>query len=102
MSKPLLVNIPHNLGRAQARARIDKGFSQLSHQFGGGENIAQSWSGDRLSFAVKAMGQAVTGHLDVLDDSVNIEVLLPGVLGLIAGKIKGRLREQGQILLEKK
>ena len=48
------------------------------------------------------MGQVATGHLDVTDDAVNIVVHLPGLLGMLAGKIRGTLQRQGQILLEKK
>ncbi len=103
MSKPLVVSIPHQLGKAQARARIEQGFSRFGDQFGGAAgDFRQSWAGDRLAFGLRAMGQQVSGHLDVFDDMVRIEVLLPGVLGLIAGKIAGRLKTQGQILLEKK
>ena len=48
------------------------------------------------------MGQVATGHLDVADDAVNIVLHLPGLLGMLAGKIRGKLQQQGQILLEKK
>jgi hypothetical protein len=48
------------------------------------------------------MGQVATGHLDVVEDAVHIVVHLPGLLGMLAGKIGGKLRQQGQILLEKK
>jgi putative polyhydroxyalkanoate system protein len=103
MSKPLVVSIPHQLGKAQARARIEHGFARFGDQFGGAaESFRQSWAGDRLTFGLRALGQEVSGHLDVFDQEVRIEVLLPGMLGLIAGKIGGRLRKEGQILLEKK
>jgi putative polyhydroxyalkanoate system protein len=103
MSQPVTVNIPHQLGRVEARRRIDEGLGQLTQQLGGAGAIVQrSWEGDRLRFAVSAIGQSVTGFVDVGDQVVRLEVVLPGFLAMIADRVKGRLQKQGQILLEKK
>lgn len=100
MSKPVVVTIPHELGRAEARRRIDEGVHQFTQQIGAVGEVTRSWSGDTLRFSLQALGQAVTGTIEVEDRQVRLEVLLPGIFGMIAGKLKGRLREQGQILLE--
>lgn len=104
MTKPITISIPHDLGRAEARKRIEEGFGQLKAQLGetAAERVQKSWSGDRLDFTAQAMGQTVTGAIDVLDAAVKIEIQLPNVLALLAGKLKGRLQKEGQILLEKK
>ena len=103
MTRPLTVTIPHALGAAEARRRLDAGFAQLSPQMPGGVGqVEKSWKDNRLSFSATAMGQVATGHLDVSDDAVNIVVHLPGFLGMLAGRIRGALERQGQILLEKK
>jgi putative polyhydroxyalkanoate system protein len=100
MSKPVVVNIPHELGRAEARRRIDEGVGQLTSQIGAVGEIKQHWDGDTLAFSLQAIGQTVTGTIHVLDREVRLEVHLPGIFAMIANKVKGRLREQGQILLE--
>jgi putative polyhydroxyalkanoate system protein len=103
MSKAITVNIPHELGRAEARRRIEEGFTRFSSQMGAAAGaFTKSWDGDRLNFALQAMGQAISGSIDVEDSSVRLEVLLPNLLALVAGKLKGRLQKEGQILLEKK
>lgn len=103
MTRPLTVTIPHALGAAEAKRRLDAGFAQLTQQMPGGPgSVEKSWKDNRLSFSATAMGQVATGHLDVTDDAVNIVVHLPGFLGMLAGKIGGTLQRQGQILLEKK
>lgn len=100
MNRAITVAIPHQLGRAEARRRIEDGFSDFSRDLGGGGGVlSKSWNGDRLSFALQAMGQQISGILDVADDTVRVEVLLPGVLAMIAGKIKGTLQKKGQLLL---
>ncbi len=103
MSKPIVISIPHELGRAEAKRRIDAGFGRLERQFSSGlAQVSKSWSEDRLSFSAKVAGQALTGRLDVMDASVRIEVDLPSLLELIAGRITGRLKRESQLLLEKK
>jgi hypothetical protein len=103
MATPISISIPHQLGRAEARRRIEAGFSNFVHQLpGSGGTSSQRWDGDRLSFGVAAMGQSVAGVIDVLDTAVTIEIELPGLLGMIAGGFKDRLQKAGQLLLEKK
>ena len=102
MSKAVTVTIPHELGRAEARRRVDAGFGDLSRHLGGLGAVTQSWEGDRLSFSLAMMGQAIAGAIDVTDHAVRLEVLLPNLLALIADKVKGRLQKEGQLLLEKK
>jgi putative polyhydroxyalkanoate system protein len=104
MTKTVTVNIPHELGKAEARRRIEDGFGKLTAQFGGDGpmSVTRAWEGDRLSFAAKVMGQGITGRLDVQDQAVRMEIDLPNMLAMIAGKIQGRLKKEGQLLLEKK
>lgn len=104
MSQTIRLSIPHELGRAEARRRIEDGFGQLGRQFGGEGKIVftQAWDGDTLAFSAKVLGQGIAGRLEVLDKVVQMEVDLPSVLGMLADRIKGRLQRQGQVLLEKK
>ena len=97
------MSIPHQLGRAEARRRIENGFAKIIHLLpGSGGNRSERWDGDRLVFSVAAMGQTVAGVIDVLDTVVTMEIELPGVLGMISGGLKGRLEKAGQLLLTKK
>lgn len=104
MSRPVTISIPHNLGKAEARARIDKGFDQMKAQMAAASvsNVRQVWAGDRLNFNAQALGQTFNGAIDVGEQDVKIEVALPGLLGMFAGKIAGTLKQQGTLLLEKK
>ena len=103
MATPITVSIPHQLGRAEARRRIESGFASIVQRLPGSSGIAsQRWDGDRLSFGVAAMGQTIAGVVDVRDDVVSMEIQLPGVLGVIAAGLKDRLRTASQLLLMKK
>jgi putative polyhydroxyalkanoate system protein len=103
MSKPLVVVIPHQLGREGARQRLDSGLETLKSKFGAQiSSIDSSWTGDHLDLVVKAVGQSVTAGLDVADDNVRVEVQLPWMLAMIAEKAKNLIQKEGQLLLEKK
>ncbi|MFL5119711.1 MAG: polyhydroxyalkanoic acid system family protein [Microvirga sp.] len=103
MKKPLIVSIPHDLGKAEATRRLQHGVGQMKSQFGDKiASVESSWAGDRMDFRVGAMGQNVSGHLDVTEDAVRVEVQLPWILAMIAEKAKGFIRKQGTLMLEKK
>jgi hypothetical protein len=103
MATPITLSIPHQLGRAEARRRIETGFATLIRQLpGSGGACSERWDGDRMTFSVAGLGQTVRGVVDVLDASVTMQIELPGVLGMIAGGLKGKLQKAGQLLLTKK
>ena len=103
MSKPVVVNVPHDLGRAEARRRLEGGFGRIREQIGGKAfAFEERLEGDRLHFDAGAFGQKVTGRVDVMEASVRIEVDLPWILASIAQKLQGRLQKEGTLLLEKK
>ena len=103
MATPLSISIPHQLGRAEARRRIETGFAKLVGQLPGVTgDCSQRWDGDRLIFAVSGLGQGVSGVIDVLEASVTMELQLAGVLGMLASGLKGRIQQAGRLLLTKK
>ena len=103
MAETIKVDIPHKLGSAAARQRIDEGFARLRQDMlGGMVKFDDVWTGDHLDFKARVMGQSVTGRLDIEDEHVHVEVDLPMFLASIADKLRGRLKKEGQILLEKK
>src|SRR4051812_39518980 len=99
MSKPVVVTIPHELGRAEARRRIDEGVGRLMSQIGAVGELTRAWEGDTLRFSLRAIGQVITGTVAVADREARLEVDLPGIFAMVANKLKGRLRDEGQVLL---
>ena len=106
MPAPITVNLPHQLGKEEARRRIAEGFGKLRTQMTGGllglVSFQERWEGDRLHFEGGGLGQKVTGRIDVMADSVQIQLDLPPLLAAIADRITGKLKTEGQKLLTKK
>jgi len=103
MTQPLILNLPHKLGKDEARRRIAGSTDKLAgHIPIPGSEVQSRWTGDRLNLVITAMGQQVASHIDVEDSHVRLEVLLPGLLGAFAGQISGFLEKKGTELLEDK
>ena len=103
MSKPLVVSIPHRLGKEEAARRLKGGLANVGTNFGHLLNIQQqTWAGDQLQFRVSALGQAASGSIDVAEDHVRLEVLLPWVLATLAERLQPLIRREGTLMLEKK
>lgn len=99
MSDPITVDIPHKLGRAQARQRIDQGVSQIAAILPGGKLVAHFWEGDTLNFSVEAVGQRLAAKIDVHETHVHAVLDLPPIVALFAEKIKAKLLGVGTKLL---
>ena len=103
MSKPVVVSIPHQLGKEEARRRLQGGVGRLREQFGDKVgHIEDTWTGDHADFRVSILGQSVAGALDVMEHEVRVEVQLPWMLAMVAEKAKGLIQKQGTLMLEKK
>jgi Putative polyhydroxyalkanoic acid system protein (PHA_gran_rgn) len=103
MSKPLIVSIPHRLGQAEALRRIKSGIADAQNKFGQFFRLEEeTWADNRLQFRLSALAQTVSGTIDVFDDHVRLEVVLPWLLAKIAETIQPLIRKEGTLLLEKK
>ena len=48
MSAPVQVDLPHKLGAAEAKRRIDGGIGRLRDLIPGGAEVRSAWTGDSL------------------------------------------------------
>jgi hypothetical protein len=103
MARPLVVMIPHHLGKAEAVRRLKSGLHDLRPSFSRLLTIEEeTWNDSQLRFRLSALGQVATGTIEVADDHVRLEVALPWLLALLAEKIQPAIVAQGRLLLEKK
>jgi hypothetical protein len=63
-SEPLVVSIPHHLGKEEALRRLKTGLAEVGTSFGHLFSVReQIWAGDRLRFQVSAIGQSASGSM---------------------------------------
>ena len=102
MPAPLIVSIPHSLGRDEAMRRLKTGLSRAASSVPVLQVDEERWEDNRMVFRVRALGQAAAGHVDVEDDHVKVEVVLPWLLQRFAEVAQTAIRNRGSLLLTKK
>jgi hypothetical protein len=103
MTTPLVVSIPHRLGKQEALRRLKTGLSQARTSFGHLMSVDEEvWNGDSLTFRLRALGQSANGTIDVAEDHLRLEVSLPWLLAKLSERLIPAIRKEGTLLLEKK
>lgn len=102
MSRPLVVSIPHRLGKDEAVRRLQAGLTRAARSIPVLSVDEERWEGDKMIFRVRALGQSAAGHVDVAEDHVRVEVVLPWLLQRFAEAAQAAIRSRGQRLLTKK
>jgi hypothetical protein len=99
VTQPIELDIPHKLGKAGARARVEHGFKGVADAIPGGRVTEHAWTGDTLTFTVEGMGQRISSRLEVFEDKVHAAVDLPALLSLFAESIRAKLAKEGPKML---
>ena len=102
MSAPLIVSIPHRLGRDEATRRLKAGLTRAAASVPVLKVDEERWEDNRMIFRIRALGQAASGHLDVADDHVRLEVTLPWLLQRFAEVAQVAIKNRGNLLLTKR
>lgn len=100
MSQTVSVDVPHNLGAAEAKRRIEGNLGRLGGKLPAGIEARPVWEGDRLRLDLSMMGQHVEAGLDIQDALVRITIQLPPALAFFRQAIEAGLRQSGGALLE--
>jgi hypothetical protein len=102
MSAPLVVSIPHRLGREEAVRRLKTGLTRAAASVPILKVDEERWENDQMTFRVRALGQVASGNVQVAEDHVRLEVMLPLLLQRFAEMAKAVIENRGQLLLTKR
>ena len=100
MGTPISLDIPHKLGKAGVRSRLDGGIGRLGEKIPGGAEVQHRWEGDTLHFTVQALGQTVKSTAEVFDSHVHAVVDLPAMLSLFAAPLRAAIQSEAPKLLK--
>ncbi|GGD75890.1 polyhydroxyalkanoic acid system family protein [Croceicoccus mobilis] len=94
------IEIPHDLGAAEARRRIENGLPKLEQHIPGGGSLDAEWKTEtELAMEIKAMGQKVPVIIHVLDDRLDTHVTIPPFLKMMSGQIGDFVRLSAEKML---
>jgi hypothetical protein len=102
MSAPLVVSIPHRLGREEAVRRLRTGLTRAASSFPILHVDEERWENDQMTFRIRALGQVASGNVQVAEDHVRLEVMLPLLLQRFAEIAKVAIQNRGKLLLTKR
>jgi Putative polyhydroxyalkanoic acid system protein (PHA_gran_rgn) len=102
MAEPLVITIPHKLGKEEALRRLKPALGKASQNFPALKVEEEVWSNERMDFRVRTLGQVAAGNVQVAEDKVRLEVTLPWLLHKFAEAVQKTISGQGRVLLEKK
>ena len=97
------IALPHDLGREEVRKRLRERSHEIADYIPGGlADVESSWSdADTMHLVVNALGQKVSGDIEVEDAQVIFQIELPAALSFVRPMIEGAIRKNGQKLLAK-
>ena len=100
MANPLVITIEHGTTKAAAKERLEQSLGRIRAEIAPYVGtIEQHWREDAVDFRVAALGQIITGSIEVEERVLRVVVRLPGLLGFLGGMIAPRIRERGLKLL---
>ncbi len=92
----ITLQIPHTLGREEAKRRIQEQLPKVRGQV---TDLGEQWQDNTLTFHFTVMGFKVGGTLAVEDTSANLDVDLPMPAMVVKGMIEQRARQELGTLL---
>ncbi len=96
------VTVPHDLGRAEAKRRLEAGLPKLEqHIPGGGSLTSDIVSDSRLMLVISAMGQKVPVDIAIMDDRLDADVSVPPFLKMMQGQIGDFVKVSAEKMLHK-
>ena len=96
-----IIDIPHALGRDEAKRRMKARVGNLAAKLpGGAATVTSSWlAEDRMRLDIVTMGQTIAAVLDVEDRLVRVSLDLPPMLAFMSGAIAAIVKRSGEELL---
>ncbi|WP_278391558.1 polyhydroxyalkanoic acid system family protein [Sphingobium yanoikuyae] len=96
------IDIPHQLGREEAKRRVEQGLPKLEQHIPGGGTMTATWPSDyALDMEISAMAQTIPVKLLIEEDKVHGTVSIPMFLKMMSGPISDFIKTSAQKMLTK-
>lgn len=94
------IAVPHSIGKDEARRRVRERSGEIANFIPGFASVSTAWpSEDRMDLTVGAMGQELSGTIEVDDNEVAFTVELPAALSFVEPMIRAQVEAKGRKLL---
>lgn len=94
------IAIPHSIGKDEARRRVRERSGEIANFIPGFASVATNWlDDDRMNLTVGAMGQELSGAIEVGEREVAFTVDLPAALSFVEPMIRSQIEAKARKLL---
>jgi hypothetical protein len=103
MARNITVSIPHDLPPAEVKRRLKHAIADARLKHADLlKDARETWTSDnQLDFTVQAMGEAITGSVQIEPTQVHVTIALPMLLAMFASALKPKIESEAQKLLGK-
>jgi len=96
------INIPHSLGRVEAKRRIEEGLPKLAAHIPGGGGLTSQWQGDyALTMEITALGSRIPVSLTIEEDRLIGSLEVPLLMKMMQGQVAEFVKTSAGKMLEK-
>jgi hypothetical protein len=101
MGKTITVSVPHDLPPAEVKRRLVEAIAEARTKHGDLlKDTHETWpTENRMDFSARAMGQTISGSMQIEPTHVHVRVDLPMLLAMFASAVKPKIEEEAQKLL---
>ncbi len=94
--KSMEVRVPHSLDPDEVRRRLDAAVVRARDDYADKVGaIDASWQDDgRLALNLDVMGMSIDSSVEILPAELIVQLQVPGMAGLFAGKIKSGIEQR--------
>ena len=99
----MTVSVPHNLPPAEVKRRLRDAITEARTKHGDLlKDTRETWTSEnRMDFHARALGQTISGSIQIEPTLVQISVDLPMLLAMFASKVQPQIEAEAQKLLKK-
>ncbi len=88
-----VTSVPHALGQAQAKTRLESVLPRLIEGFGDNvSDVTGEWRSNELHYGFVALGMSIKGRLVVEDDAAHVHSQVPFAAMLFRGRIEQEIK----------
>jgi hypothetical protein len=103
MARSITVSIPHDLNQAEVKKRLKEALAEARAKHGELlKDAHDTWPSEhQMDFTGRALGQSLSGSIQIDPTQVHLTIHLPMLLAAFASKIESQIKDTGQRLLKK-
>ena len=96
------ITIPHSLGAAEAKRRIEVGLPKLAAHIPGGGALSSEWPAPHtLAMTITALGSKIPVRLEILEAEIKGSLEVPALMKMMQGQVAEFVKISAAKMLDK-